>query len=86
MTVTPITALLDACVIDPAPLRDLLMYLAVRDVYRPRWTDAIHEEWIRGVLENRPDLRRAQLDRTRDLMDRNGATRWSPGTRGGSRA
>ena len=71
MTVTPITALLGACVIYPAPLRDLLMYFAVKDVYRPRWTDAIHEEWIRAVLENRPDLRRAQLERTRDLMNHN---------------
>jgi predicted nucleic acid-binding protein len=69
--VTPVTALLDACVIYPAPLRDLLMYLAVKDVYRPRWTDAIHEEWIRNVLERRPDLRRTQLERTRDLMNRN---------------
>lgn len=67
---TPITALLDACVIYSAPLRDLLMYLAVKDVYRPRWTDAIHDEWIRSVLERRPDLHRAQLERTRDLMNR----------------
>ena len=67
---TPITAVLDACVLYPAPLRDLLMYLALKDVYRPRWTDAIHEEWIRNLLENRPDLRRAQLERTRDLMNR----------------
>ena len=71
MTVTPITAVLDACVLYPAPLRDLLMHLAVKDVYRPSWTDAIHEEWIRNLLESRPDLRRAQLERTRDLMNRN---------------
>jgi hypothetical protein len=50
--VTPITAPLDACVISPAPLRDLLMYLAVKDVYRPRWADAIPEEWIRSLLES----------------------------------
>jgi predicted nucleic acid-binding protein len=68
--VTPITAVLDACVLYSAPLRDLLMYLAVRDLYRPRWTDAIHEEWIRNLLESRPDLRRTQLERTRDLMNR----------------
>ena len=67
---TPITAVLDACVLYPAPLRDLLMYLAVKDVYRPRWTDAVHEEWIRNLLENRADRRRAQLERTRDLMNR----------------
>jgi hypothetical protein len=68
--VTPIIAVLDACVIYPAPLRDLLMYLAVKDVYRARWTDTIHEEWIRSVLANRPDLNRAQLERTRELMNR----------------
>lgn len=68
--VPPITALLDACVIYPAPLRDLFMYLAVEDVYRPRWTDSIHDEWIRSVLRDRPDLTRPQLERTRDLMNR----------------
>lgn len=29
----------------------------------------IHEEWIRAVLQNRPDLTHAQLERTRDLMN-----------------
>lgn len=63
------TALYDACVLYPAPIRDVLMHLALTDVYRARWTDAIHEEWIGAVLENRPDLTRAQLERTRDLMN-----------------
>lgn len=47
------------------------MYLAVKDVYRPRWTNAIHDEWIRNVLANRPDLKREPLERTRDLMNTN---------------
>lgn len=64
-----LTALYDACVLYPAPLRDLLMHLAVTDLFRARWTDDIHEEWIRNVLETRPDLRREQLERTRDLMN-----------------
>jgi predicted nucleic acid-binding protein len=67
--VTQRTALLDACVLYPAPLRDFLMYLAVTDVYRPRWTTAIHEEWMRSVLANRPDLKREHLERTRNLMN-----------------
>lgn len=53
----------------PAPLRDLLMHLALTDMFNARWTDRIHEEWIRNVLRNRPDLKREQLERTRDLMD-----------------
>jgi predicted nucleic acid-binding protein len=63
------TALCDACVLYPAPLRDLLMFLAVRDLFRARWSDVIHEEWMGSVLANRPDLKRAQLERTRDLMN-----------------
>src|SRR5262249_51908698 len=62
-------ALLDACVLYPPALRDLLLWLAANLLYQPRWTDAIHEEWIRSVLRNRPDLTREQLERTRQLMD-----------------
>lgn len=63
------TAFLDASVLYPAPLRDLLLELAVSDLYRAKWSDTVHEEWIRSVLKNRPDLKRAQLERTRDLMN-----------------
>jgi predicted nucleic acid-binding protein len=63
------TALYDACVLYPAPIRDVLMHLALTDLYRARWTHLIHEEWIRSVLANRSDLTRAQLERTRYLMD-----------------
>lgn len=64
-----LTALYDACVLYPAPLRDLLMHLALTDTFRARWTDQIHEEWIRGLLAKRPDLTREQLERTRRLMN-----------------
>jgi hypothetical protein len=57
------TALYDACVPYPAPIRDVLMHLALTDIYRARWTNDIHEEWIRSVLKNRPDLSREQLHR-----------------------
>ncbi len=63
------TALYDACVLYPAPLRDLLVRLGGTALFRARWTDTIHEEWIRSVLENRPDLSRVRLERTRDLMN-----------------
>jgi predicted nucleic acid-binding protein len=67
--VSRLTALYDACVLYPAPLRDLLMHLALTDLFRAKWTDEIHEEWIRSVLEDRRDLTRGQLERTRDLMN-----------------
>lgn len=62
-------ALYDACVLYPAPLRDLLMHLALSGLYRARWSARIHDEWMRNLLAKRTDLTRAQLERTRDLMD-----------------
>lgn len=64
------TALLDACVLYPAPVRDLLLQLAVTDLYKARWTADIHREWIESLLENEPHRQRVDLERTRDLMDR----------------
>lgn len=65
------TVVYDACVLYPAPLRDLLMHLAVLDLYRAKWTDLIHDEWINSLLEDRPDLDAKQLQRTRELMNSN---------------
>lgn len=62
---------LDACVLYSAPLRDFMMHLSLLDVIEARWTDLIHEEWIRSVLRARPDLDRERLERTRRLMDEN---------------
>jgi hypothetical protein len=65
------TAIYDACVLYPAPLRDLLMHLALTDMFRAKWTSEIHDEWIRNVLQDRKDLKKEQLERTRDLMNSN---------------
>lgn len=60
---------LDACVLYPAPVRDLLLELTLAGLYQAHWTDEIHEEWIRNVLKHRPDLKSENLQRTRELMD-----------------
>lgn len=67
---SPFTAIFDACVLYPAPLRDFLMWLGLSGRFRARWSRDIHEEWKRNLLLNRPDLTRSQVDRTSDLMDR----------------
>lgn len=64
------TVLYDANVLYPAPLRDILMQLAITGLYRAKWTNRIHEEWIRNVIKNRPDLSRDLLDKTKNLMNR----------------
>jgi predicted nucleic acid-binding protein len=63
------TALYDACVLYPAPLRDMLMQLALANLFRAKWSNRIHDEWIKSVLRERTDLKREQLERTRDLMN-----------------
>jgi hypothetical protein len=44
-----IIAFLDASVLYPALLRNLLMHLALRDLFQPRWSDHVHEEWIAAL-------------------------------------
>jgi hypothetical protein len=62
--VSGFVAVYDACVLYPAPLRDLLMHLAVSGLYRARWTERIHDEWTTAVLRDRLDLTREQLEWT----------------------
>jgi len=63
------TVIYDACVLYPAPLRSFLMYLAVTDLYHARWTNDIHEEWMRNVVQDHADISREQVERIRDLMN-----------------
>ncbi len=65
------TALLDANVLYPAELRNLLMRLATQGLFQAKWSASIHEEWIRNVLVDRPWITRDMLERTRQLMDAN---------------
>ena len=58
----------DACVLHPAPLRDLLIRIARAGLVRARWTDAIFDECFRSILRRRPELA-SPLERTRELMN-----------------
>ncbi|MGE0082747.1 MAG: PIN domain-containing protein [Thiohalomonadaceae bacterium] len=50
------TALLDANVLYPALLRDLLLSLAHADLYSAKWSAHIRAEWSRSLLQDRPDM------------------------------
>lgn len=63
-------AVYDANVLYPAQLRDLLMRLAMNDLVRPHWSDEIHDEWMRNVHANYPDVTWEDLEYTRSQMDR----------------
>jgi len=61
--------LFDACVLYQAPLRDLVIELGLADLYRAKWTDRIHDEWISSLIRNRPDISKEKLERTRQLIN-----------------
>ncbi len=61
--------LYDANVLYPFHLRNLLVQLGVNDIAEPRWTDTIHDEWIRNVAAA-GIAGRDRLLRTRDIMKR----------------
>ncbi|MFU8805764.1 MAG: PIN domain-containing protein [Bradymonadaceae bacterium] len=60
----------DANVLYPAPLRDLLIRVAITGVVRARWTETILDECFRNIALQRPSLPSDRLQRTRDLMNR----------------
>ena len=65
----PVTAVYDANVLYPAPVRDLFIRLAQAGLVRAKWTEMIHDEWLRNVLKNNPQLSAKRLTRTRSLMN-----------------
>ena len=62
-------AFFDANVLYPSGLRNFLMHLALTGIFRAHWSQEVHDEWIRNLLRNRPDITRDKLERTRRLMD-----------------
>lgn len=69
------SVILDACVLYPAVVRDATMRLALTDLFKARWTDDIHNEWITALLRETNDdgtqrYKEEVLYRTRDLMDK----------------
>lgn len=66
---TAAVALLDANVLYPAPLRDLLLQMSYAGLFQARWSADIDEEWTRNLLADRPDLS-AQVALTQATMHR----------------
>lgn len=62
--------LYDASVFYPAPIRDLLMELAIAGLFRAKWSTQIQEEWVESLLRKRSDLNRERLERTRQIANK----------------
>ena len=65
----PLVAVYDACVLHPAPIRDLLLRLAAAGVVRARWSEQILDECFASIRRVRPDLPPERLARTRALVN-----------------
>ena len=61
---------LDACVLYPAPIRDILLSLAAEGLFKVKWSDTIQDEWTRNLLINRMDLKKEQLTLTVEAMNK----------------
>ncbi|NMP27294.1 PIN domain-containing protein [Rahnella sp. SAP-1] len=70
MAHSPYPVVLDACVLYPSLLRDLLMYLGLTGLYQPKWSAMIEDEWQRNLIKDRPDLDSDQIRHTGELMNR----------------
>lgn len=64
------TAFFDSNVFFGARLRSVVLTLAQTGLFRARWSDDVHREWIRAVVGSRPELDPTALDNTRSAMDR----------------
>jgi predicted nucleic acid-binding protein len=62
-------AVLDACVLYSASLRDFMLRIAKGGLFTPFWSEEIQDEWTRNLLQNRPDMKREKLEHTRRKMD-----------------
>jgi hypothetical protein len=69
MAFEPAVAVLDACILYPFHLRNILVQAAVDRLVEARWTDEIHNEWIRSLAARRPAIPLTRLRDVHRLLD-----------------
>jgi hypothetical protein len=66
---TNFTVIYDANIFFGAFRRTVMMHLAQAGIFRARWTEDIHTEWMTRLKEQRPDLEIEKLQKTRGYID-----------------
>lgn len=69
MAFSPVVAVCDACILYPFHVRNVIVQAGVGRLFHARWTDAIHNEWMRNLVANTPGLPVDRLTATKRLMD-----------------
>lgn len=67
--ISTFTAFFDANVFFGARLRSLILELATTGLFRARWSEDIHAEWMAAVVKKRRDLSLTDLESARHAMD-----------------
>jgi hypothetical protein len=66
---TNFTVIYDANIFFGAFRRSLMLHLAEAGIFRARWTEDIHNEWITNLKERMPEIPIEDLQRTRGMID-----------------
>lgn len=66
---TALTAFLDANVLFPATTRSVLLELARKKVFRLLWSERVHDEWMRNLAAQFPNIVPEKIARMRALME-----------------
>jgi predicted nucleic acid-binding protein len=69
MAFEPPVAIFDACILYPFHLRNIVVQAAVDRLVEARWTDTIHDEWIRNLMASAVAIPIERLHATRRLMN-----------------
>ncbi len=68
MVFEPAVTVFDACILYPFHLRNIIVQTAVDRLVEARWTDQIHEEWMRNLVADTPAIPIERLHITRQLF------------------
>jgi hypothetical protein len=66
---TNFTVIYDANIFFGAFRRTVMMHLAQAGIFRARWTEDIHKEWMSRLKERHPEIDIEKIQRTRGLID-----------------
>lgn len=69
MAFEPVIAIYDACILYPFHLRNIIVQVGVDRLVHARWTEEIHDEWMRSLVANAPSLLIERLEATKQLMN-----------------
>lgn len=67
--ISTFTAFIDANVFYGARLRSLVLFVAQTKIFRARWSEQVHDEWVRNLIKKRPELKPENLAGTRAKMN-----------------